>query len=523
MASSRLLLGASVIVAAVLALSGCSGGGGQDPNSSGDGASSTVTIATRNIAASLDPAAMSDDPSYSYVSAVYDPLLTYNAETREFDPALALEWEANTDSTSFTFTLRTDAVFHDGSTLTAEGVKAAIQRTIDIGKGYSYLLSGVTGISAEGDDKVTIELGAPDAAFLSKMTVIFIPSGEAVAAHPGTVGEEWFGSNDAGSGPYILDSYTPNNEIKLSQFADYWRGWDGDHVGAYNLKVTDAATQVLQLKQGTADVADSVSETDLQGLEDAGFNVVKNAGLPFYIAMNMDSPRLQDVNVRKAIALAVPYEQIINKVMRGNALPLAGPAPDWAAGHDDSLAPTETDVETAKDLMKAAGYDKSNPLKLSLIYFNGLPVEQTIATVVQAALEEIGVQLEVTGAPWATLTAQVENKDTRPDLGEVAMSQPTPDIGPLLTGTFDPRSEGGWTYWGYKDEKTVDLLRRATSATDADEQVALFEQVQQELVDQYAAIWLMQYPSVSVASPSMKNLVMSPSNRAFDYWQAYKK
>src|SRR5690606_9933004 len=143
--------------------------------------------------------------------------------------------------------------------------------------------------------------------------------------------------------------------------------------------------------------------------------------------------------------------------------------------------------------------------------------EQTIATVVQAALAEIGIELSVSGAPWATLVAQVENKETRPDLGEVAMSLPTPDIGPLLTGTFDPVSEGSWQYWGFKDEETVSLLRQATSAADAEEQKALFEQVQQKLVEQYAGVWLMQFPSVSVISSSMENIVISPSNRSLDY------
>jgi peptide/nickel transport system substrate-binding protein len=518
------LIGVAATVAITLALAACSGGGGSTPSPSPTGGTTaTVTIATRNIAASLDPATMSDDPSFSYVSAVYETLLDYDPTTKKFTPALATSWSAGNGGTSYTFKLRKGVTFHDGGSLTAAGVKDAIERTIQVGKGYAYLLSGVSNITATDDTTLTIKLKSADAAFLSKLTMIFIASDKAIKAHPDAAGAQWFASNDAGSGPYELETFTPNSELVVSHYKGYWRGWGGSHVATYDFKVTDAATQVLQLKQGTADIADAVATTDLAGLKSAGFTVQQNAGLPFYIAMNLDSANLTNKKVRRAIALAIPYQQIISKVLLGYASRLAGPAPDWAEGVDSSIKPTKTDVDTAKSLMAAEGYDSAHPLQLSLIYFNGLPLEETVATIVQSSLKEIGVDLSVTGAPWATLTAKVENKATRPDLGEVAMSVPTPDIGPLLTGSFDPASEGSWQYWGYNDPATVDLLHQAAAATNASEQARLYAKVQQNLVDQDAAVWLMQYPDVIVTDPGMQNVKQRPSERAFDYYAAFKK
>lgn len=522
------VLAALTGVGALVALSACQNNStnaaapANSPAIGASGSSGTVTVATRNVAANLDPALQDDDPSYAYTSAVYDPLVTYDAQTKQYVPDLATSWTPNSAGTVYTFQLRKGVTFHDGSPLTAAGVKDSLERTISIGQGYAYLMDGVSSISAPSQDQLVIKLKTADPAFVGDLTQMFIASDKAVKAHPGKAGESWFASHDAGSGPYELTSYQPSSEIVVSQFKNYWRGWSGNHVKEYDFKVTDPATQVLDLKQGTADVADAVATQQLASLKSSGYSVTMNAGLPFYLALNLESPRLQNVDVRHAIALAVPYEQIIQKVMLGYASRLSGPAPSWMKPVNPAIKPTPTDLATAQKLMSAAGYSSSHPLKLSMIYFNGLPIEQTIATIVQSSLQSIGISLSVTPAPWATLTAEVENPKTRPDIGEVAMSAVTPNIGPLLIASFNPSNQGSWQYWGYNDKQTVSLLDRAQGAATVSEQTSLYQQAEMNLVNQYAAVWLMTDPDVIVTSSSLHNVQQNPAERAFDYYAAYK-
>lgn len=514
----------ALVAATSLALSACSGkttstkSNASTPNGGG-----AITVATRNVAASLDPALVSDDPSFSYARAVYETLVSYSPTTRKYQPQLATNWEGSNDSKTFTFHLRKGVKFHDGSTMDAKGVIASLERTQKVGKGESFLLGGISGMQAPDADTLVIHLKSTDASFPAKLSQIFIMSSAAITAHASDA-DTWFGSHDAGSGPYKLVTWTPNNEIDLTKFADYWRGWSGKHADGYHLKVVDDTTQVLQLDQGTADIGDSLGLQDVKKkqADPSQFTVLSDGGLPFYLTFNLASPKLKNIAVREAIAKAIPYSDIINDVMLGFSKPLAGPVPSWMQDFDQSLKPTSTDPAGAKALLAAQGFTPNHPLTLTLMYFNGLDAERTIATIAQAALKTAGVNLKIEGAPWATLTAAVGNPSSRPDMGVVAMSVPTADPGSLLTGSFDPSQEGAWTYWGYNEPSTVSLLRSAARSADSSNQAAMYKQVQAALVQQYAAVWLMTYPDTLVARAAVKALVMDATDRAFDYWAAYK-
>lgn len=521
-----LITAVAVAAVALTILSGCSSGAASAKNeSTSSGASGTVTFGTAEIAASLDPATISDKYGFDYESATYDTLLTYNPSTKKYDPDLAKSWTTSGGGTTFTFNLRKGVKFHDGSSLTASGVKASLDRTIAIGEGYSYLLSGISQITTPGPLTLQITLKSPNVAFLNDLTQTYIVSALAIKEHSGTDnGKQWFASHDAGSGPYRLTSYQPNSQIVLTQFSNYWGGWSGKHVKQYIFKLTDPTTQVLDLKQGTIDIADSLAPQDVVQLKkQSGYKVYTNLGLPFYLTFNMSSPKLQNQNVREAIAEAIPYNQIIDKVMLGFAGRLSGPASPWMSGANTSLKPTPTDAAKAKKLLAAAGYTPANPLNLSYIYYNGETFEQTIATAVQSSLKAVGVNLSLQGEPWPTLVSEVQNPATRPDMGSVALGAVTPDVGPILTQSFNPSNEGSWQYWGYSDKATVALLNSGATATSSTEQASAYDQAQKNLADQYASVWLMNYPAVLVGRSDLKNVTANPFNDTFDYYTAYKQ
>jgi len=516
----RSLTAASLTLA--VCLTACSSHDAGSEAETGTTSSQTIVIGTRNVAASLDPALADDNPSDSYNDAVYERLVTYSPTQKKYVPQLATSWTATANSSVYTFDLRKGVKFQDGSTLTAAGVIASLQRTERIGKGSAFLLDGISKYQALGTHRLRITLKTSDAAFPDKMSQIFIMSGKAAKAHPKE--SAWFGKHSAGSGPYQLQKWVPNNEIDLTRFNGYWRGWQGTHANRYELKVVDAATQVLQLRQGTIDLADSITFQDAKQMKSqtGEFTVYQNGGLPFYLPFNLDSPKLQNVKVREAISKAIPYKQVINKIMLGFGKSLAGPVPSWMDDHNDSLQAPSQDIAGARKIMAGLGYTKAHPLKLNMLYFNGLDAERVMATVVQASLKEIGVSLQVQGAPWATLVAQVSDKSRRPDLGIVAMSSPTYGPGPLLTSSFDPQREGSWTYWGYHDNNTVTLLRKAQVEPDVSKQQQMLQKVQSSLVDQYAAVWLTTYPDVIVAAKDVKGLQIDGLDRGFDYYQVHK-
>lgn len=484
--------------------------------------------AFNNIANNLDPAQASGQPELEFARAAYETLVNYDPVQAKLIGALADSWQSSPDVTSFTLHLRANVSFHDGSQLTADSVKASLDRTNAIGKGESYLISGIQSVNVVDPSSIEIKLKNPDAGFLFNLTRMFIVSGQAIkdntsSADPNAV--QWFSQHEAGSGPYGLTQWTSGQVMILSHFPDYWQGWDGPHIGQYTLKVVpQAATQQLMLQRGEVDSADSILPEDAATLQsDANLKVAADPGSPMYITFNPANPALKDVRVRRAITEAVDYRAVIDGVMKGFAKPLAGPTPAELWAYDTSLQPAAYNLDNARQLLEQAGYGPSNPITLNLVYFSGWAFESNIAALLQNALAKIGVTLKVQGMPWATFSAQAGDPKARADMGIVAVWVPTPAPGPVITASFDPASEGGWAYWGYNNPEVTDLLHKAEANPNDNSRMTDYQQLQQMLVQDYAAIWLMQMDDIFVFRNNVKGYVHDPAVGLILNWHGVYK
>jgi peptide/nickel transport system substrate-binding protein len=506
-------------------LTACSGGtGAPSAANSTTGSLTTITFATRNLTTNLDPAQADDDPSLAYATAVYDPLVRFDSATNSYVPDLAVSWSSSSGARVWTFHLRPGVRFHDGSPLTAKGVEASLDRTKTENRGESYLLDEVSAISALNSLTVVITLKEPNAGFLGNLDQMFIVSSKAIQEH-GAVnhGIAWFDSHDAGSGPYELVRWVPNNEVVLKRFPGYWAGWKGKHIDKITFQVTDPATQALELRSGTADMADSIPTQEAKQMRtESSYKVFENSGGPFYVDYNLAAPKMQNVLVRKAIAEAIPYSKIISNVMLGFAGQLDGPDPSFMTGHDGALAAVPYDPAAAKALLAKAGYSAAKPLDLSLMYFNGLNWEGTIATIIQASLRSIGVNTSVQGVPWPTFEAKVGKASSRPDLGLSEMGVTSPNPTTMLYSAFDPTQNGTWTYWGYDNPSVVRQEQEALAASSIAAQDKLLVSIQSSLVAEYASAWLMTDPDVLVTGSDVHGVQMDPFDRGMNYYELWK-
>lgn len=511
-----------IAVTLLVTITAACGGGGTNGGSSAKGARDHVVIGAVTGPNNLDPASFSDVASYHTVPQTYDPLLRYDPTTKDYTPFLAVEWAHDDKATSFTFKLRDGVTFHDGSSLTAEGVVKAFKRVIEIGKGPAYLLLDVKDVVAAGPMQVRIDLKSPDAIFLAKLGLVYIPSEKAMDEHAGSdMGESWFANNEAGSGPYRVTDYAANNKTVLEKYDDYWREWPADSIDKFEITQADPTAQMLGLRNGIYDFGDAVSIQDLASIKDGeGLTVYDELANPMWITYNMQSKALSDIRIREAIALSVPYDDIISDVMRGFAAPLGGPTPSFMIGSLDA-PPGKTDLDRAGALIKEAGYGPDKPLKVSLIYFSGLDFEKTVATVLQDNLRPLGVDLSVDGLDWPTLAEKVGNPDTRPDMGILALSAPTPDVGPTLLSSFDPINDGSWSYWGYNNQETIEMLRAAGRMPTEEQAVEGYRKVQSQLMEEFASIWLMEYPPVLVGNSELKIHQYEPMP-AFDFFSTIR-
>lgn len=499
-------------VAVAISLAACTG----TPATSepGKGASSTFVAAIDNISKNLDPTVASADLDFQFAKAAYETLVRQDPnDSAKLEPVLAEKWQAAPDSKSLVVTLRKGVKFHDGATLDAAAVKASLERYQAVGKGESYLLGGISAITVKDEQTLQIDLKAPNPYFVNTLQRVFIMSPKAMTDNAASDnGQAWFASNAAGTGPYSLKEYKQNEKISLTKFDGYWRGWDGKHVDqvVFN-SVPDAATQLLQVKQGTADWGDAITLDDAKRLKDSGELQVKiSEGSPFYLMYNTATGPLKDARIREAVSLAVDHDSIIKDVMYGLATRMNGPLPGWMPDYDKSLAKPTFDLEKAKTLMAQAGYSPAKPLKLSFMYTTSLTWEGTVATILQADLKKIGIELETLGETWSVFTQKVGNPEQRPDIGAVMVYVPTPSPQPVLMSSFDPGNAGHWAYWGYSNPELSKILKEAGSVADASKLPELYRQAQQILVDDHAAGWVMTTPITFVLSKQVKGLTHSP-------------
>ena len=190
---------------------------------------STLVIALAGSPPTFDPLAASDSRVDTPSINLYNTLLQYLPGVTEWELELAESYEQAEDGLSYTFTLKPGVMFHDGTELLAEDVAYTVERLIAVNIGVARSLGIVSGAEVIDDYTVRINLSAPFPGFLGAISRLYILNSELVQAN--TVdddwGQTWLQNNDAGSGPYVLTSFTPEQEFTIERFDGYFKGWEG--------------------------------------------------------------------------------------------------------------------------------------------------------------------------------------------------------------------------------------------------------------------------------------------------------
>ncbi|MFN8378073.1 MAG: ABC transporter substrate-binding protein [Anaerolineae bacterium] len=346
------------------------------------------------------------DPSLSfstealYLANMYEPLLWANAPGADepFTPALATSWEASEDGLTWTFHLREGVKFHDGTDLTAQAVKDSIDRHRSIG-GAAFIWAPVESIEVVDDLTVQFNLSypAPLDLIASSLYAAWIVSPDALAAAASD--EAYFEQGvDGGTGPYMLSDYTPDTEVVLSAFPDYWGGWD-DTNHFQNVVVSIVADDVVQeqlLLGGEVDLALRLPPSSYDDFSaNADFNVQTVNTLFNYVGfLNTLRPPLDNPLVRQAISYAIPYDDIIQVGAEGLGTQSHGPVPQGVFPYSPDVPQYTQDLDKARELMAEAGYPDGG-LELKLTYAAENSTEEAFAPVIADALAEIGINVTI--------------------------------------------------------------------------------------------------------------------------------
>lgn len=392
--------------------------------------SATFNFGTAAQPLGLDPALSSDVESQRITRQILEGLVGVDQVTGKPTPLLATEWTESNEGRSYTFKLRTDVVFQDGTPFNADAVCTNFNRWFafspDIRRqapGSSFKgvfkahsdepeLSIFKGCTAESADTVRIDLTQRFTAFLQALTLpaFAIASPAALAAGTADVLDQnrggqpvsGFGTNPVGTGPFRLASWDEGS-VTLATNTSYWG--ERGQIATINFVAYDHPQARLQaLLDGKIDGYDAVTVGNFDQLVKRGKQIVQRD--PFsvmYVGINQDIPVLKNLKVRQAIEMAIDKETLIRRFFIDNTAKATQFVPPKISGFNNDAPALGHDPAKAKEYLEEGGYAGEElkfyyPLNVTRPY---LPTPEKVYAEISRQLTAVGLNIRPVPVDWA--------------------------------------------------------------------------------------------------------------------------
>jgi len=341
---------------------------------------------------------------------------------------LAESYEVSPDGLKLTFHLRKDAKFQDGSPVTAEDVKWSLDRAVTapvLGKAQLLTGSMTSADQFKVIDPLTFEvtLPKPDKLALPNLATVYpiiinskLAKANATADDPWAIA--WLKEHTAGSGAYVIESFKPGEQVIMKRNEAWNRGTPEKAAFFKRVivqTVPEPATRANLVERGDADITVDLQASDIQSLENKG--TLKVISTPQYnavtfISMNNTIPPFDNINVRRAVAFALPYEDMFKAALFGRGTPLFGA--EWVDGKPTTSAfpfpqPVKLDLDKAREYLKAAGMPDGFSTTFSFNVGQASTAEP-MAALVKESLGKIGIKVEIQKLPDAQMSTQINEK-----------------------------------------------------------------------------------------------------------------
>ncbi len=416
-------------------------------------------------------------------------------------PGLAESWQASDDGKTYDFKLRSGVTFHDGQAFDASDVVFSLDRARAPGStnAQKALFEGIAAVEAVAPDHVRVTLAAPDGNFPWKMAwsdaVILDPASAATAA-----------TAPVGTGPFRLGEWMQGDHITLTAFDGYWGDKPALKTATFRF-ISDPTAAFAALMAGDIDAFPQypAPETLEQIKADPRFKVIVGTTEgETILSMNNRKPPLDDPRVRKAIALAVDRQAIIEGAMFGYGTPIGSHFAPHHPDYVDLVAASPHDPARARALLAEAGVADLT-LRLAL---PPPPYARRGGEILAAQLRDVGIQTQTTNMEWAQwLETVFKNADF--DLTIISHVEPL-DIGIYARDGY---------YIGYDNAEFRALMARLDAAIDPAERSALLKQAQEKLAADHPAAYLFQLARTGVADARIEGLWQDAPSPANDLTQ----
>lgn len=412
---------ALLVTSLALVAAGCGGG---DDEAAGTGATTeasggneaaeqVITVNWGTEPPSLDPGLASDLTSANILFNIMDPLVKLDEDLNPV-PAAAESVETSEDGKTVTYVLRDGLKWTNGDPVTAQDFEYSWKRTVspELAADYAYQFYGIVGaqeysscdpkkddckaladkmgVKALDDKTLEVKLTSAQPWFVQQSA-----HHSFLAVHKATVekfGDKWTeAANIVTNGPFKLENWEHSSAIDLVKW-DEWRDADSVKLTRVNGRmIEDGTTAVQAFEAGEVDVLETLPPDETARLKETPEYEKYTALGTYYHGFNVKN--ITDVKQRRAMALAIPRQSLIDNIAQADQIPATGMTPEGMPGYDvinpaSPWLPPEGDMEQAKQLMS----EVANPKKNITLYINDSPGHREIAVGIQAAWEELGIK-----------------------------------------------------------------------------------------------------------------------------------
>ncbi|WP_330350819.1 ABC transporter substrate-binding protein [Streptomyces sp. NBC_00582] len=441
--SSRWAAVTALVTTSVL-LTAC--GSSTDDSGSGGGtakAGGTLTFAVGSDAGCVDPQQVGSNDTIYSVRQIVDSLTDQDPTTGKIVPWLAESWDISSDTTTFTFHLRSGVTFSDGSKLTAQVVKDnfdAVPRLGALGTLAQGYLSGVKSTAVVDPLTVRVTFAQPNAQFLQATSThsLGIESSASVKRTP----QQKCSDGVVGSGPFVLKQYVQNQSITLAKRTGYawgssrWSKKGEAYLDKLVFKVVpEAGVRAGSLQSGQVDAIGSVGKANEAALGGGQVTLQRraNPGVVFGLGLNNARPALKDARVRQAILFAIDRKQIADTVFptgtQAATSVLAHTTPDYTSLAGD----LSLDAGKAKSLLDAAGWKEGSDgvrtkdgkkLSLTITWIPNAATNQPALELIQQQLKAVGIQVKLKQLQITQLAPTLQSGDYDASWGNITRADP---------------------------------------------------------------------------------------------------
>jgi len=525
--SKRLLTALALITLLAMLVTGCGGGsatsGQSEKQSGGSGDAKRLVVAIPEEIEGTDLSQINWENIVHYL--LYEPLVTYDLELKELLPATAESYEVSEDGKEFIFKISKDATFSNGDPLTAEAIKKSIERHKEISP-YGSDYDPVVDIEVRDPQTLVLKLDSP-AAFL--WPVLASAYGGVVDADKAEeVGKEEFNRSAVGNGPFYVKEWVQGSHIVLAKNPHYKTNNPIlENKGPAYLDevvvrfIPESFTRVSEIESGNVDVIYNVPTESLQKLQgNENIELIKylQTGID-YISINTKVEPLNDVRVRKAIALAINKDEI-NQVLSNTVLPRYGLLSPAQLCYDENVENElknefAYNVEKAKQLLAEAGWKDENGD--GIVEKNGKPLQITLATaldspyfkqsapIIQAQLQQAGIQLELREYEINYIKQMMKDHDY--ELATRYYWWSDPDI---LYYVFHSVAGFPWS-----DPEVDKMIDEARYVMDLDERTAKYAEIQRKVMEQVPGIPLFSEYQYLAVRNNVKGFKIAVDSKAY--------